>query len=248
MVLAHEEEHLRRRDPWLLAVAYASLLCFPWNPVLWWQVRRLRLAVEVDCDRRVTADRDDPARASYGELLLEIGRGGRPAPATPFARGESHVGERIRELMEPTTLGAAGVAVRSMAVLLLTVSLLTIPRPVLPFRGEGMTASLEDLPHTIADVMPSCLDCGRVREEVRAGLAAAGRDGAGTGGELGVAVRVTDEGRVDRAVFPEGIARARDREVLRLVRTAALTSRWEPGRVNGEPTPTWVFLKVAPRE
>lgn len=244
MVLAHEAEHLRSRDPWLLAVAYGSLVCFPWNPVLWWQVRRLRLAVEVDCDRRVAAGRDGLGRASYGELLLEMGRAGRPAPATAFARGESHVGERIRELMEPTRLGAVGVAVRSVGALLLAVLLLTIPHPVLPLRDEGPTATLQELPHTVADVLPSCLNCDRIKERVRSSLVASGRGVHDGGAELGVAIRVTEGGRADRAVFPERVAHARDEEVLGLVRTAALASRWEPARVNGEPTPTWLFFTL----
>jgi hypothetical protein len=40
----------------------------PWNPVAWWMFRRLRQAVEIDCDRRVLA-RHGGHRA-YGELLV----------------------------------------------------------------------------------------------------------------------------------------------------------------------------------
>ena len=32
----------------------------PWNLALWWQLRRLRLAVEMDCDNRVVAALGDP--------------------------------------------------------------------------------------------------------------------------------------------------------------------------------------------
>ena len=74
LMLAHEDEHIRARDPWLLAGAAAALLLAPWNPLVWWQVRRLRLAVEMDCDARVLArDGDAPA---YGELLLRVGQRG----------------------------------------------------------------------------------------------------------------------------------------------------------------------------
>ncbi len=70
MVLLHEEEHLRARDPVLLAGAILALALTPWNPALWWGLRRLRLAVEADCDARVL-DRG-VGRASYGTLLLGV--------------------------------------------------------------------------------------------------------------------------------------------------------------------------------
>jgi hypothetical protein len=40
----------------------------PWNPALWWQHRRLRLAVETDCDARVLAAGASPR--AYGLALL----------------------------------------------------------------------------------------------------------------------------------------------------------------------------------
>ena len=47
LMLSHEEEHVQAGDPWLLAIGAAALVLMPWNPALWWQVRRLRLAVEI---------------------------------------------------------------------------------------------------------------------------------------------------------------------------------------------------------
>ena len=68
LMLAHEREHVRAGDPRLLAAAGLLLVLMPWNPGLWWQWRRLRLAVEMDCDARVL--RGNPDRARYGNLLL----------------------------------------------------------------------------------------------------------------------------------------------------------------------------------
>ncbi|GMV04041.1 MAG: hypothetical protein AMXMBFR53_03220 [Gemmatimonadota bacterium] len=70
MVLLHEEEHLRARDTWLLGAALALVALTAWNPVTWWQLRRLRAAMEVDCDRRVL--RAVPDRATYGASLLTV--------------------------------------------------------------------------------------------------------------------------------------------------------------------------------
>jgi bla regulator protein BlaR1 len=44
----------------------------PWNLPLWWQMVRLRRAIEVDCDARVLM-RGHDAR-SYSEILIDVGR------------------------------------------------------------------------------------------------------------------------------------------------------------------------------
>jgi beta-lactamase regulating signal transducer with metallopeptidase domain len=56
----------------LLAAALFVLACMPWNIALWWQLRRLRRAIEVDCDARVL--KDGHTAADYGEVLLEVGQ------------------------------------------------------------------------------------------------------------------------------------------------------------------------------
>ncbi|MES2521424.1 MAG: M56 family metallopeptidase [Gemmatimonadota bacterium] len=70
LVLMHEAEHVRARDPLLLLAACIAVAVMPWNPVLWYALSRLRLAVELDCDRRVLLRGASPDR--YGTLLLDI--------------------------------------------------------------------------------------------------------------------------------------------------------------------------------
>lgn len=72
LLLLHEAEHLRAGDPRLLLGGLLAVVAMPWNPVLWWQFRRLRQALELDCDDRVL--RSEPDARSYGLLLLEVGR------------------------------------------------------------------------------------------------------------------------------------------------------------------------------
>lgn len=69
-VLLHEEEHLRARDTLLLAGALALVALTPWSPGAWLHLRGLKVAMEVDCDRRVL--RRAPDRATYGESLLTV--------------------------------------------------------------------------------------------------------------------------------------------------------------------------------
>jgi beta-lactamase regulating signal transducer with metallopeptidase domain len=71
-VVAHERAHLEAGDPALLALAVGVLAVVPWNVPLWWQLSRLRRAIEVDCDARVLRAGHD--RQSYGHTLIEVGQ------------------------------------------------------------------------------------------------------------------------------------------------------------------------------
>ncbi len=72
MVLAHERSHLDAHDQRLLTIALCLLVFMPWNVPLWWQLRRLRYAIEVDCDTRVL--RSGRAVEEYGETLIQVGQ------------------------------------------------------------------------------------------------------------------------------------------------------------------------------
>lgn len=73
VAILHEREHARARDHLTLLYGAFIAALFPWSPAIWWMVRNLRGAVEIDCDRRVIAS-GIPAD-DYGQLLLAIGVG-----------------------------------------------------------------------------------------------------------------------------------------------------------------------------
>jgi beta-lactamase regulating signal transducer with metallopeptidase domain len=101
LVLEHEREHVLAGDPRLLAAAMVLAALTPWSPAAWWQLRRLRLAIEVDCDARVLRGRGD-VRA-YGEVLLEVGRRAVRSrlPLAAFAEPVSSLERRIRIMTAP---------------------------------------------------------------------------------------------------------------------------------------------------
>ena len=70
LMLAHERQHVAARDPLVLHAAAVVAMLMPWNVAIWWLHRRLRLAVELDCDARVLATARDPR--AYGNLLLDV--------------------------------------------------------------------------------------------------------------------------------------------------------------------------------
>lgn len=88
MILRHELEHVRARDGLLALVGFATAALVPWNPALWWMLTRLRLAQEMDCDRRLLAS-GVPVR-SYVDLLMTSGRpamrAALAAPGLSFSR------------------------------------------------------------------------------------------------------------------------------------------------------------------
>ena len=107
LVLRHESEHRVARDPWLLLAASVAVVLFPWNAALWSIARRLRLALEIDCDERVLAGGGDPVR--YGRLLLLFAQRHRAVPlaltlATPPSLLERRIIAMRSRLARPRPL------------------------------------------------------------------------------------------------------------------------------------------------
>ena len=117
LVFLHEREHQRAGDHRLFAAAVTALVLMPWNPFVWWQVSRLRLAIEFDCDRRVLRRGESPR--DYADALITVGSrvSGSLLAAAAFAERKPAVERRLRRMTEPLasmrllrTLGASGVA------------------------------------------------------------------------------------------------------------------------------------------
>ena len=70
LMIEHERQHVRARDPLVLHAAAFVAVLMPWNVAIWWLNRRLRLAVELDCDARVLSRGHDAH--TYGTLLLNV--------------------------------------------------------------------------------------------------------------------------------------------------------------------------------
>ncbi|MGH7531014.1 MAG: M56 family metallopeptidase [Gemmatimonadales bacterium] len=133
LMLTHEQQHVRAADPALLALAFLLVFLAPWNLALWWQWRRLRLAVEIDCDARVLAEGRSPV--AYGQLLLQAGRRRSPQLVGAAALGEpaSFLEVRLRRLIRglPRWRWVGAVAAISVAVGVV-VGACETPRPAAP--------------------------------------------------------------------------------------------------------------------
>ena len=129
-VLRHEEEHRRANDARLLFVASLPLLLMPWNLAMWWLLRRLCLAIEMDCDNRVVAALGDAP--AYGELLLKV--------AQASSRGPR---------LQPAFLGGMGTLERRLTVLLAPTPLRHLQRFLLPAVAIGLLFVVAWMPHPV---------------------------------------------------------------------------------------------------
>ncbi len=98
LVVGHEKEHLRGGDHYLMAAAWLIVALMPWNVAAWWMVARLRLAIELDCDRRMV--RRGVSVHTYGLLLIDVASEyrGLSLGATAFASRPSQLERRIRAM------------------------------------------------------------------------------------------------------------------------------------------------------
>jgi bla regulator protein BlaR1 len=116
LILAHEQQHIAARDPLLLQAALIFVVALPWNLPLWWQLRRLRQAIELDCDARVLragAEADD-----YGKVLLAVTQRAENLPVAAIAMSEpvSALERRIGNLAARPARNAAPWAVAVLAL------------------------------------------------------------------------------------------------------------------------------------
>ncbi len=120
-VMAHEQSHLDARDPQLFTFALALLVFMPWNLPLWWQLRRLRYAIEVDCDARVLQGGIDPTH--YGETLISVGerQSAYVGAVAAMSESKSFLEERIRIMLsKPAKWRRVGIAALAGISLTLT--------------------------------------------------------------------------------------------------------------------------------
>ena len=147
-VVRHEEEHRAAHDGRVLFVASLTVILMPWNLALWWQLRRLCLAVEMDCDSRVVAGLGDAT--AYGALLLKVAeassRGPRLQPA--LLGGVGTLERRLTMLLAPTPVRHVQRFLLPAIALGLLVVVLKMPHPVLGRESKAHVTMTSDAPRT----------------------------------------------------------------------------------------------------
>ena len=115
-IIRHEAEHARARDHLVLLCGGLVTAAFPWSPAIWWMYRRLRAAVELDCDQRVLAS--GIGVADYGDVLLGAGSRarGRWGFSPAMGQPESLLERRLKTMSETGKKLSGGYAALLVAV------------------------------------------------------------------------------------------------------------------------------------
>lgn len=137
MVFRHEREHIAAGDLVVLRAAFLLLSLAPWNVPLWWFLRRLRTALEMDCDARVLRGGAD--LRTYGESLVLVSqhRPRTPLAGTALTETVSQLERRIQVMIsEAPCHSFAPLVTLAITALLLCASAAALDPPSLPFGPE----------------------------------------------------------------------------------------------------------------
>ena len=149
LVLAHEHQHQARGDAAVIVAGAIAVALVPWNPAIWFMVRGIRLAVELDCDSRVLGSVGDIPR--YSKLLLLIAQRQTHTTLVPMlAESNTHLERRIRIMNSPAKSHSYARAAAFSAVALVVVAAacsqkvmsdVTAPTPMSAAKAAGLPAN-----------------------------------------------------------------------------------------------------------
>jgi beta-lactamase regulating signal transducer with metallopeptidase domain len=148
LILRHEAEHRTARDPYLLLIATLLTALFPWNLALWFQARRMRVAIEIDCDTRVL--HAHPRWREYARLLVTIAqRQARETKALAPALSEptSNLERRITAMRTKPTFSPFRTVYLTFAAIAAVAFACAVDNPQSPDRSNPIQPSAsQDLP------------------------------------------------------------------------------------------------------
>lgn len=240
LVLLHEREHIRGRDPLLLHAGWILSGLVPWLLPLWWQLRRLRRAAELDCDQRTVARVGD-AR-TYGRILVQAKRFSLGLASPLVTAGDAFLGRRIRRLAgdrrsRPASLPRLALPAFASLIAVTAAALLPPPGTARPAPHPSpvdeevfsrLDGSFERPPAVANPVEARAMLRERHPERLRR---------RGIGGEVLVVVHVAPDGGVTGGFVSRGSGY---RELDRAALDVAGDLRYTPAEASGEPVGVWI--------
>ncbi len=238
LVVAHERQHLHAGDGKLLFAGLVAAVLVPWNIPLWWQLRRLRDAVELDCDERLVHAGTN-VRA-YSELLLEVARQAkRPLLAPALSNPKSLLARRIHMMTQKAPRARwprAGLAASVATVFIVLACETPIPAAV-EFDAESGTATgvSQVLSEADVEVRPERLSgpVPRYPEELRQ---------AGVGGFVLLDFVIDANGRVDSSSIT--VLESTNGAFVAPATDVIQRSIYQPGELDGKPVSVQVQQRI----
>lgn len=239
LVLRHECEHMSAHDPALLVASCIAVAFMPWNPFLWYGLSRLRLAVEIDCDRRLL--RSGVATSQYGMLLLDLSAHRSALASLPaLSYSTSHLERRLfamtsRPSRFPLARRVSGGVVAAVLLLAACESRLPTSAEVETMDASKAVAALSSLPGVDTTRTVYVID-GKSVSKVDANQVAAERIASIEvlkGGAQGPMVRMRTRVGND-SVMIAGTKLSMTDSVVVATGAALTTYRREPLRVQGD--------------
>ena len=98
-IILHEQQHIRRLDHIVKALAFLAL-CIHWfNPLVWIAFMLSGKDMEMSCDEAVMRKMGEDIRTEYSASLLSLATGRRIIAGTPLAFGEGDTKSRIKNVL-----------------------------------------------------------------------------------------------------------------------------------------------------
>lgn len=126
-VVAHEQAHIRRGDPWWKLIGFSLLAAYWTNPLLWVAYVLFCRDLEAACDEKVIHAMGKEERQGYSKALLRFSAMPKRKAPCPLSFGETNVKKRIRRIMDYKKPARWVVLLAVVAVVAVAVFLLTSP-------------------------------------------------------------------------------------------------------------------------
>ena len=127
-VIAHEKNHLHRKDHWWKPLGFLLLSVYWFNPLVWVGYVLLCRDIEFACDEKVLAELGPEIKKSYSETLINCSIPRRALSACPLAFGESDVKQRIQFVLHYKKPGFWVVIGAVVACVAVAICFLTNPK------------------------------------------------------------------------------------------------------------------------
>lgn len=242
LILRHEAEHRAARDPYLLLVGTLMTALIPWNLPLWFQMRRLRLAIELDCDARVL--NLHPRWEQYALLLLTIAQrrsGARQVLAPALSESTSNLERRITAMRTMPILSRFRAVCLSLAATAAFALACAVDKPEspdspkrahVPANQTTGVAGVQSADRATTTFFEFQVDKPVVARETSHLRYPASMRGSGISGELWAQYVVDETGRVDMQTFKT--LKSPGPAFTAAVKTALPTWRFDPAVVHGQ--------------